>query len=117
ADEETLVSITHTGYIKRTDPSQFRAQHRGGRGIRGMTTTEEDFVTSIYHTNTLSYLLCFTDRGRLYWLKVYKIPEAARTAKGKAIVNLVALQAGEKIKAILPVKEFKENEFIIMVTR
>lgn len=117
ADVETLVSITHTGYIKRTDPSQFRSQHRGGRGIKGMSTGEEDFVTSIYHTNTLSYLLCFTDRGRLYWLKVYKIPEASRTAKGKAIVNLLSLQPGEKIKAILPVSEFKENEFITMVTR
>jgi len=117
ADEETLVSITHTGYIKRTDPSQFRSQNRGGRGIKGMSTGEEDFVTSIYHTNTLSYLLCFTDRGRLYWLKVYKIPEASRTAKGKAIVNLLSLQPGEKIKAILPVSEFKENEFIMMVTR
>ncbi|MBC7384673.1 MAG: DNA gyrase subunit A [Cryobacterium sp.] len=117
ADTETLVSITHTGYIKRTDPSQFRSQHRGGKGIKGMTTTEEDFVTSIYHTNTLSFLLCFTDKGRMYWLKVYKIPEAARTAKGKAIVNLLALQPNEKIKAILPVKEFTDNEFIIMVTR
>lgn len=116
-DTETLVSITHTGYIKRTDPSQFRAQHRGGRGIKGMSTGEEDFVTSIYHTNTLSYLLCFTDRGRMHWLKVYKIPEASRAAKGKAIVNLLALQAGEKVRAILPVKEFTENEFIIMVTR
>lgn len=117
SDTDTLVSITHTGYIKRTDPSQFRAQHRGGRGIKGMSTGEEDFVTSIYHTNTLSYLLCFTDRGRMHWLKVYKIPEASRAAKGKAIVNLLALQAGEKVKAILPVKEFTENEFIIMVTR
>jgi len=116
-DEETLVTITHTGYIKRTDPSQFRSQNRGGRGIKGMTTNEEDFVTSMYHTNTLSYLLCFTDRGRMYWLKVYKVPEASRTGKGKAIVNLIGLQAGEKIKAILPVKEFKENEFIMMVTR
>jgi DNA gyrase subunit A len=117
ADEETLVSITHTGYIKRSDPAQFRSQHRGGRGIRGVTTGDEDFVTAIYRTNTLSYLLCFTDRGRLYWLKVYKVPEASRGAKGKAIVNLIALTPGEKIKAILPVKEFKENEFVVMVTR
>lgn len=117
ADEETLVSITHSGYIKRTDPAQFRSQHRGGRGIKGVSTNDEDFVTAIYRTNTLSYLLCFTDRGRLYWLKVYKIPEASRVAKGKAIVNIVALQSGEKIKAILPVKEFKDNEFVVMVTR
>ena len=117
SDEETLVSITHTGYIKRTDPAQFRSQHRGGRGIKGVATGDEDFVTAIYRTNNLSYLLCFTDRGRLYWLKVYKIPEASRIAKGKAIVNLVALAPDEKIKAILPVKEFKDNEFIVMVTK
>ena len=117
ADEDSLVSITHTGYVKRTDPSQFRSQHRGGKGIRGVATGDEDFVTAIYHANTKSYLLCFTDRGRVYWLKVYKIPEAARGVKGKAIVNLISLQSGEKIKAILPVKEFKDNEYITMVTR
>ena len=117
ADVETLVSITHTGYVKRSDPAQFKSQHRGGKGIRAVATGEEDFVTAIYRTNTLSYLLCFTDKGRLYWLKVYKIPEGSRAAKGKAIVNLVALTPGEKIKAILPVKDFKENEFISMVTK
>ena len=117
ADEETLVSITRTGYVKRSDPSQFRSQHRGGRGVRAVTTGDEDFVTAIYRTTTLSYLLCFTDRGRMYWLKVYKVPEASRGAKGKAIVNLVALQPGEKIKAILPVKEFGESEYVFMVTR
>ena len=117
ADEDTLVSITHAGYIKRTDPSLFKSQHRGGRGIRGVSPGDEDFVTAIYRTNTLSYLLCFTDKGRLYWLKVYKVPEASRVAKGKAIVNLVALQPSEKIKAILPVRDFKENEYVIMVTR
>jgi len=117
ADVDTLVSITHTGYVKRSDPSQFRSQHRGGRGVRGVTMNDEDFVTAIYHTNTLSYLLCFTDKGRMYWLKVYKIPEATRIAKGKAIVNLLALQPNEKIKAIVPVKEFLENEFVMMVTK
>ncbi|MEK6579583.1 MAG: DNA gyrase subunit A [Bdellovibrionota bacterium] len=117
ADEDTLVSITHTGYIKRADPNLFKSQHRGGRGIRGVTTGDEDFVTAIYKTNTLAYLLCFTDKGRLYWLKVYKVPEASRGAKGKAIVNLVALSPGEKIKAILPVREFKETEYITMVTK
>ena len=117
ADEETLVSITHTGYIKRTDPAQFRSQNRGGKGIRGVATGEEDFVTAIYRCTTLSFLLCFTDKGKMYWLKVYKVPEASRGAKGKAVVNLVALTPGEKIKAILPVREFKENEFITMVTK
>jgi DNA gyrase subunit A len=82
-----------------------------------VSTGDEDFVTAIYHTNTLSYLLCFTDKGRLYWLKVYKVPEAARVGKGKAIVNLLQLQADEKIKAILPVREFGETEYIVMVTR
>jgi DNA gyrase subunit A len=117
ADEETLVSITHSGYIKRTDPAQFRRQGRGGKGIKGVATADEDFVTSIFRTNTLAYLLCFTDRGRAYWLKVYKIPEASRTSKGKAIVNLIALQPNEKIKAILPVQEFSESEYVVMVTR
>jgi DNA gyrase subunit A len=117
ADVDTLVSITHTGYVKRADPNQFRIQHRGGKGIRGVTTGDEDFVTAIYKTRTLSYLLCFTDKGRMYWLKVYKVPEATRAAKGKAIVNLIALTPGEKIKAILPVREFKENEYVIMVTK
>jgi DNA gyrase subunit A len=117
ADEETLVSITHSGYVKRADPALFRRQGRGGKGVRGVSTGEEDFVTAIYHTNTLSYLLCFTDKGRLYWLKVYKVPEASRVAKGRAIINLVALQPGEKIKAILPVREFSEKEFVVMVTR
>jgi DNA gyrase subunit A len=117
SDEETLVSITHTGYIKRADPKQFRIQHRGGKGIRAVQTGEEDFVTAIYRTNTLAYLMCFTDRGRLYLLKVYKVPEAARVAKGKAIVNLLALSQGEKIKAILPMKDFNETEYVMMVTR
>ncbi len=117
AEEDTLVSITHSGYVKRTDPNEFRRQGRGGKGVRGVATGEEDFVTAIYHTNTLSYLLCFTDRGRLYWLKVYRVPEASRAARGKAIVNLVALSPGEKIKAILPVREFKDDEYVVMVTK
>jgi DNA gyrase subunit A len=117
ADEETLVSITHSGYVKRSDPSQFRSQHRGGKGVRAVSTGEEDFVTSIYRCTTLSNLLCITDHGRLYVLKVYKIPEATRIARGKAIVNLIAIPSDEKIKAILPVREFRENEYLTLVTR
>lgn len=117
ADEVTLVSITHSGYVKRSDPNSFKLQHRGGRGIRGVSTGDEDFVTAIYRCNTHSNLMCFTDRGRVYCLKVYQIPEASRGAKGKAIVNLVALLPGEKIKAILPVKEFGDNEFVFLATR
>lgn len=116
-NEDTLVSITHSGYIKRTNPSEFKAQNRGGRGLKGVVTSEEDFVTAIYHTQTLSYLLCFTDRGKVYALKVYRIPEASRVAKGRAIVNLISIAPGEKVKAILPVKEFTDNEFIVFVTR
>lgn len=114
ADEETLVTITQSGYIKRTDIGQFKSQHRGGKGVKGVTTHESDFVRALYHTTTLSYMLCFTDQGRLYWLKVYQIPEANREAKGKAIVNLIQLAPGEKVVSILSVKEFKETEFVVM---
>jgi len=117
ADEETLVSITHAGYVKRGDPAQFRAQHRGGRGVKAVTTNDEDFATAIYRTRTLSQLLCFTDKGKLYALKVYKVPEATRIAKGKAIVNLLNLQSDEKVKAILPIQKFNANEYVTMVTR
>ncbi len=117
ADEQVLVSITHSGYVKRANPALFRSQHRGGKGIRAVQTGDEDFVTAIYRCNTLSYLLCFTDKGRLYWLKVYKVPEASRSAKGKAIVNLINLMPGEKIQAILPVREFLDDQFVTIVTR
>ncbi len=117
ADEPVLVSITHSGYVKRANPSTFKSQHRGGKGIRAVQTGDEDFVTAIYRCNTLSYLLCFTDRGRLYWLKVYRVPEASRGAKGKAIVNLINLAQGEKIQAILPVREFRGDQFVTFVTR
>ncbi len=117
ADEPVLVSITHSGYVKRANPSTFKSQHRGGKGIRAVQTGDEDFVTAIYRCNTLSYLLCFTDRGRLYWLKVYRVPEASRGAKGKAIVNLINLGQGEKIQAILPVREFRDDQFVTFVTR
>lgn len=117
ADEETLVSITHTGYIKRTDPGQFRSQHRGGRGVKAVATGEEDIVTAIYRTTTLADILCFTDKGYLYRVKVYKIPEASRTGKGRAIVNLVPLKSGEKIRAMVPVRQYLETEYVILVTK
>ncbi len=117
SDEEALVSITNNGYIKRTDPDLFRRQGRGGKGVRGVSTGDQDFVTNIYNTTTLSYLLCLTNKGKLYWLKVYKIPEAGRAQKGKAIVNLIELGPGESIRAILPVKEFRSDEYIVMITK
>lgn len=116
-DEEMMVAITNTGYIKRTSPTIYRSQKRGGKGVKGITTGDEDFVSNIFTCTTKSYLLCFTDKGRLHWLKVYKVPEGSRTAKGKAIVNLVNLATGETIKAIMPVKEFREDQFVIMVTK
>ncbi|MGE4232123.1 MAG: DNA gyrase subunit A [Bacteriovoracia bacterium] len=117
ADEEMMVAITHTGYVKRSSPTIYRSQRRGGKGVKGMNTGEEDFVSSLYRTTSLSYLLCFTDKGRLHWLKVYKIPEGSRAAKGKAIVNLVNLSPHEHIRAILPVREFRDDQFVVMVTK
>jgi DNA gyrase subunit A len=116
-DEPTLVSITRSGYIKRQDPNQFKSQGRGGKGIIGMNTDDEDFVTQIFRTTTLSQLFCLTDKGRLHVVKVYKVPEGSRTSKGKAIVNLLTLQADEKVMMILPVKEYNENNFLVMATR
>ncbi|MEW6058004.1 MAG: DNA gyrase subunit A [Bdellovibrionota bacterium] len=117
SDEEMIVAITHTGYVKRSSPTIYRSQRRGGKGVKGITTAEEDFVSSIFKTTSLSYLLCFTDKGRLHWLKVYKIPEGTRTSKGKAIVNLVNLEPHESIRAILPVREFRDDQYVVMVTR
>lgn len=117
SDEEMIVTITRTGYIKRISPTIYRSQRRGGKGVRSITTSEEDIVSSIFRTTTLSYLLCFTDRGRLLWLKVYKIPEGSKVSKGKAIVNLLNLNPHENIKAILPVREFKEDQYVVMVTK
>ena len=95
----------------------YRAQRRGGKGKTGMKTKEEDFVEQLFIASTKDYLLFFTDAGRVYWLKVYEIPEGSRATKGKAIVNLVNVSAGEKITTILPVKEFSENTYLIMATQ
>jgi DNA gyrase subunit A len=116
-DEPTLVTITRTGYIKRQDPSQFKSQGRGGKGIIGMNTDHEDFVNQIFNTTTLSQLFCLTDKGRLHVIKVYKVPEGTRTSKGRAIVNLLTLQADEKVMMVLPVTDYNENNFLVMATR
>jgi DNA gyrase subunit A len=116
-DENTLVTITRTGYVKRQDPAQFRSQARGGKGIIGVQTQDDDFVTQLYTTTTKSFLFCLTDRGRLHVIKVYQLPEAARTGKGKAIVNLLQLQNGEKVVNVLPVRAFEENKFLVMATK
>ncbi len=116
-DEEMVVSISHKGYMKRTPVAGYRAQKRGGKGVSGASQKDEDdFVEHLFVTSSKSDLLFFTTLGRLYWLKVYEIPEASRTARGRAIVNLVSLKENEQIAAILPVKEFVENRFVLMAT-
>jgi DNA gyrase subunit A len=117
ADEDMVVTITHEGYIKTTPLSVYRSQRRGGKGKTGMTTKEADFVETIFVASTHSYVLFFTNLGRCYWLKVHEIPEAGPTAKGKAIVNLLNLSSDESIAAVLPVREFKEDQFIVMATK
>ncbi|MCL2761176.1 MAG: DNA gyrase subunit A [Desulfuromonadales bacterium] len=116
-EEDMVVNITHTGYIKRSAVSLYRAQRRGGKGKTGIKTKEEDFVEHLFIASTKDYMLFFTDAGKVYWLKVYEIPEGSRTTRGKAIVNLLNLSEGEKISAILPVREFTQDRFIMMATR
>ncbi|MCX7699200.1 MAG: DNA gyrase subunit A [Candidatus Goldbacteria bacterium] len=115
-EEDMVVTITHSGYIKRTPVSVYKAQRRGGRGIIAVTTKEEDFVEDLFVSNTHDYLMFFTNKGRCYWLKVYEIPEAGRQNKGKAIVNLIKFEEGERISSYVSVKDFSEDKYIIMVT-
>ena len=118
-EEDVVVTISHAGYVKWLPVSTYRAQRRGGRGITGMVTREEDFIEDIFITTTHSYMLFFTNLGKVYWLKVYEIPEATRTAKGKAIVNLVKLSSpGELITAMVAVRDFakEEDKYLLMVT-
>jgi DNA gyrase subunit A len=117
AEEEVVVTISHSGYIKRNAASLYRAQRRGGKGKIGMGIKDEDFVVNLFTASTHDTLLFFSDAGKVYWLKVHEIPEASRAAKGKALVNLLALAGGEKVTATLPVKEYREDRFIIMATK
>jgi DNA gyrase subunit A len=116
-DEDVAISITMSGYIKRTPITTYRAQRRGGRGRQGARPKDEDAVTRLYIASTHSYILVFTDRGRLYWLKVHTIPDAGPTGKGKAVVNLVQLQAGEKPAAFVAVKDFQVGQYVFLATR
>lgn len=116
ADEPMVVTITNTGYIKRINTEEYRVQKRGGKGLKGMETREEDYVTDLFTASTKTQLLVFTDKGKVYWCKVHKLPLGNRTSKGKAIANVVQLAAGEKVKAILPVNEFTENKYVVMLT-
>ena len=114
--QDMVVTLSHTGYIKSQPLGDYRAQRRGGRGKQAATVKEDDFVDHLFTANTHDYILCFSNRGRVYWLKVYEVPQGARSGRGKPIVNMFPLEEGEKINAILPIKEFVEDRFIFMCT-
>ena len=116
-EEDMVVTISHGGYIKRNPVSLYRSQRRGGRGITGMETKEDDFVEHLYIASTHDYFLFLTNLGRLYWVKVHEIPQGGRLARGKALVNLLNLQTQEKVATTLPVRSFEEGRFVVMVTR
>ena len=116
AEEEMVLTITHNGYIKRTNLNTYRSQRRGGRGVQGATSRDEDFVEHLFVANTHSYILFFTDKGKCYWVKVYDIPEGGRAAKGRAIVNLIGCEPDEKVSAFISVKEFNDDHFVVMAT-
>ncbi|HEY5090661.1 MAG TPA: DNA gyrase subunit A [Polyangia bacterium] len=115
--EEMVVTVTHGGYVKRNPKTLYKAQRRGGRGITGAATHEEDFVAQLFVASTHDVLLMLTNKGRAYSKKVWEVPQAGRTAKGKAFVNLIPLQEGERVVALLPVREFSEGAFVVMATR
>lgn len=114
--QDVVVTLSHTGYVKSQLLEEYRAQKRGGRGKQAAPTKEDDFIDKLFIANTHDYILCFSSLGQVYWLKVYEVPQGSRIGRGKPIVNLFPLAEGEKINAILPVKEFTENEYIFMTT-
>jgi len=117
ADEEMVITVSHQGYIKRSPLSIYRAQRRGGKGSTGMVTKEEDYVEHLFVASTHSSLLFFTDRGKVLWVKVHEVPQAGRAAKGKAAVNLLQLEPGEKITTMIPIRQFEVDRYLMMATR
>jgi DNA gyrase subunit A len=117
AEEDMAITVSNTGYIKRTAITNYRNQRRGGKGRIGMRTREEDFVSHLFVASTHAYIMIFSDRGRAYWLKVHEIPDVGPDGRGKAIANLVSMEEGERIAALLTVKEFEENKFVVMGTK
>jgi len=116
-DENTIIAMTNLGYIKRMSVSNFRSQNRGGKGIKGMQTLDDDFISELLMTTNHHYLMFFTNKGKVYRLKTYDIPESNRTSRGVAIVNLLQLGPGEKITAVIPIKEYAEDKYLFMATR
>lgn len=117
AEEDMVITISHDGYIRRLPISAYRKQKRGGKGVSGGATKEEDFIEHLFIASTHEYILFFTDKGKVYWLKVHEIPQVGRLAKGRAIINLLKLSGDEKITSFVPVKEFDETKFLVMATR
>ncbi len=117
AEEEVVLTITHQGYIKRTALNTYRTQRRGGRGVQGAMSKEEDFLEHLFIANTHNYMLFFTDKGKCYWLKVYDIPQGGRAARGRAVVNLIGCEPGERVEAFVSVKSFDDDHYIVMSTR
>ncbi len=117
ADEDMVLTITHSGYIKRTPLTTYRTQRRGGRGIQGALSKDTDFVEHLFIANTHNYILFFTDRGKCYWLKVYDIPQGGRATLGRAVINLIGCEPGENVEAFVSVRNFDENHYIIMATK
>jgi len=117
ADEDMVITISHNGFIKRSASSQWRRQRRGGRGVQGATTREDDFVEHLFIASSHDYILFFTDRGKCYWRKVHEIPQAGRLSRGRAIVNLIECESGEKVRAFVSVRDFPDDQYIVMATR
>jgi DNA gyrase subunit A len=115
--EEVIITISHSGYIKRSPANTYRSQKRGGRGVMGMDTKDEDFVEHLFVTNSHHYLLFFTDRGKVYRLKAYEIPDLSRTARGTAIINLIQIEQGETVNAVIPVQKFESEDYLFFATR
>ena len=115
--EEVVITISNEGYVKRISLDAYKSQRRGGVGVKGASTKEDDFIEKLFIANTKDYLLVFTDKGKIYWKKTYKLPDGSRQSKGKPFINLINIEKGEKINAVIPIKEFTDNEYLLFVTK